>query len=378
MASPYRTPFSLKPSVSGLQVAIHPLRPVVGALLGTQDGRDVKITTAFDCRVEENHIHEYTIDEDWFETRLAQYKEVSGDMPIDLVGWYTATCELFGVGNEMLKIHNQFLAFNENVLYLSFNDWELKVAALDTLPIALYESVDEPICDNDLELLDGIARPGSSKLRLRKLPYTIETGEAEMIALNTIAAGGKSAAAIQAESENGDLESMYRAMQKRQQPPLLTPEEEDRIKSLESHLDAIKMLDSRLAVIKDFLDKAISDPEYLNSFRNDVDTNPHCRLREISSLLSRLSLLNPRGDENALLTEFKTQSNNVAVVEILGSLCQGISEMREISKAFVLNEAKAQANGLGPLGHTMQSLGEIPGPSKGKERLLFRSTESSM
>jgi COP9 signalosome complex subunit 6 len=78
-----------KSTDSGLQVALHPLvlltisdyitrhtlrqqtGPIVGALLGQQNGREITIEHAFDCRLvdvdEETLLHK-----DWFEERLQQ------------------------------------------------------------------------------------------------------------------------------------------------------------------------------------------------------------------------------------------------------------------------------------------------------------------
>jgi len=90
---------SSHPSTSGLKIALHPLAllsisdyitrhtlrqntgPIVGALLGTQQGRDIAIEQAYEVKVaesggEENAMvgvegeGEVRIDEKWFDTRL--------------------------------------------------------------------------------------------------------------------------------------------------------------------------------------------------------------------------------------------------------------------------------------------------------------------
>jgi len=78
-----------KSSDSGLQVALHPLvlltisdyvtrhtlrqqkGPIVGALLGQQNGREITIEHAFDCLLVENE-DEITLNQAWFEERLQQ------------------------------------------------------------------------------------------------------------------------------------------------------------------------------------------------------------------------------------------------------------------------------------------------------------------
>ncbi len=78
-----------KSSDTGLQVALHPLvlltisdyitrhtlrqqkGPVVGALLGQQNGREITIEHAFECLLTEVE-GEVILNEDWFEQRLQQ------------------------------------------------------------------------------------------------------------------------------------------------------------------------------------------------------------------------------------------------------------------------------------------------------------------
>lgn len=78
-----------KSADSGLQVALHPLvlltisdyitrhtlrqqtGPIVGALLGEQNGREITIEHAFDCLLEETD-DEIVLHRAWFEDRLQQ------------------------------------------------------------------------------------------------------------------------------------------------------------------------------------------------------------------------------------------------------------------------------------------------------------------
>ena len=83
-----------KPTDSGLHVALHPLvlltisdyitrhtlrnqtTPIIGALLGQQNGREITIEHAFEVVVNTRPRHEgpteTTLDETWFEERLLQ------------------------------------------------------------------------------------------------------------------------------------------------------------------------------------------------------------------------------------------------------------------------------------------------------------------
>lgn len=78
-----------KSTDSGLQVALHPLvlltisdyitrhtlrqqtGPIVGALLGQQNGREITIEHAFDCRLMESE-GDVVLHKVWFEERLQQ------------------------------------------------------------------------------------------------------------------------------------------------------------------------------------------------------------------------------------------------------------------------------------------------------------------
>lgn len=82
---------STQPSDAGLQVALHPLvlltisdyitrhtlrqqkGPVVGALLGQQNGREITIEHAFECLLKTDG-DVVTLNEVWFEERLQQSK----------------------------------------------------------------------------------------------------------------------------------------------------------------------------------------------------------------------------------------------------------------------------------------------------------------
>lgn len=80
---------SSRPSDSGLHVLLHPLVPlsisdhvtrlalrqqgelVVGALLGQQQGRNISLEHAFECKVVASD-EGVSLDQDWFDVRLKQ------------------------------------------------------------------------------------------------------------------------------------------------------------------------------------------------------------------------------------------------------------------------------------------------------------------
>jgi COP9 signalosome complex subunit 6 len=89
MATEQENPLlSAQKSDSGLHVALHPLvlltisdyitrhtlrqqkGAIIGALMGQQDGREITVEHAFECRVMEEGSP--TLDEEWFAARLQQ------------------------------------------------------------------------------------------------------------------------------------------------------------------------------------------------------------------------------------------------------------------------------------------------------------------
>lgn len=92
MASALDSLISSKSSDSGLQIQLHPLAllciaehitrhvarnrpgPIVGSLLGSQDGRIISLVNAHDIRITTSENGEDVIDDDWFTTRLEQCK----------------------------------------------------------------------------------------------------------------------------------------------------------------------------------------------------------------------------------------------------------------------------------------------------------------
>lgn len=100
---------STQPSDAGLQVALHPLvlltisdyitrhtlrqqkGPVVGALLGQQNGREITIEHAFECLLKTDG-DVVTLSEAWFEERLQQSRFLSFGIKSPI---YSVPCLLF-------------------------------------------------------------------------------------------------------------------------------------------------------------------------------------------------------------------------------------------------------------------------------------------
>ena len=138
-----------KGTSTGLDVKLHPLvilnisdhwtrtmvsknesQRVVGALLGTQTGRNVEIHTSFELIIlEENGIE--TLDATYLEDKKGHYSAVFPTY--ELVGWYTT-------GKEMqISFHKVLMRYNESPLLLQMDTHPPEDCR--TLPIWIHETV---------------------------------------------------------------------------------------------------------------------------------------------------------------------------------------------------------------------------------------------
>lgn len=260
-----------KASDSSLQVFLHPLvlltisdhitrhtlrrqeGPIVGALLGQQNGRDISLEHAFDCKLVLGEGGEVVMHQSWFEDRLQQFKDVHKSPALELVGWFTIA-PTSGPQPHHLPIHQQILhTYNESAVLLAFHP---SVFADDAttggkLPLTIYESVFEGESpagqaggDGDKAMqMEGQEAP--LNLKFRELPYSVETGEAEMISVDFVARGGGNATAVDGTAKKatkgqasqapvGDLKSMADSGKKEVNgvdSSLLSPEDEERMLS---------------------------------------------------------------------------------------------------------------------------------------------------
>ncbi len=169
--------------------------PIVGALIGQQSGRSVSLEHAFECQTVENN-GQILLHEAWFKDRLQQYKDVHLAPALELVGWFTTT-PMTGPEGVHVPIHQQIVhTYNETAVLLAFHPSSvLEGAAVGgKLPLTIYESVYENGEGQGMEI-DGAEAP--LELKFRELPYSVETGEAEMISVDFVARGGGNATAIE-------------------------------------------------------------------------------------------------------------------------------------------------------------------------------------
>ncbi|RAK95154.1 COP9 signalosome complex subunit 6 [Aspergillus ibericus CBS 121593] len=338
---------SPKNSDSGLHIQLHPLilltisdhitrhaarcqqGPIIGALLGQQNGREITLEHAFECVVGEGPNGEVQIPHDWFVERVKQFKDVHKAPALDLVGWWS-TAPPSGPNTSHLPIHRQILQnHNESAVFLAFHPSLVQGASSNggKLPVTIYESVYEG--ENAAESGKTMQVDGEEQsltIRFRELPYSVETGEAEMIGIDTVARTARNAAV--------DSQSTSQTIGKdiKEQPTestLLSPEEEELIASLTTRLNAVRALESRISLIKAYVASVASEGG--NEDTPSTATLSHPILRNINALLSHLTLLTPQ-EQSAFTAEAIAQSNDVHLVSLLGQLGQSISAMRELGK----------------------------------------------
>ncbi|KIH88887.1 cop9 signalosome subunit 6 [Sporothrix brasiliensis 5110] len=184
--------------------------PVVGALLGQQNGRQVTIEHTFDFVVSKNDGGDASFSAVWFNDRVEQMKTVHKDRHLDLVGWYTVLGHS-GPTAQVMQVHEQILPLcseSTAAVLLAFHPEDLAEPSVGgKLPLTLYEThyeQDETISgqedDNeDKEMADASTAKASTApqlaIKLREITYTVETDEAEMISIDFVARGAANASA---------------------------------------------------------------------------------------------------------------------------------------------------------------------------------------
>ncbi|KAL2865618.1 COP9 signalosome complex subunit 6 [Aspergillus lucknowensis] len=357
---------SQKSSDSGLHIQLHPLvlltisdhitrhaarsqeGPIIGALLGQQNGREITVEHGFECVVVEDPNGEAQLPNDWFVDRVKQFKDVHKIPALDLIGWWS-TAPPSGPTAAHLPIHRQILqSHNESAVFLAFHPSQVKGASSSgaKLPLTIYESVyeGESLAENGKTMqVDGEEQ--SLSIRFRELPYTVETGEAEMIGMDTVARTARNAATVESSTATTTSSKPTDGTTHQEKPApdsaLLSPEEEELIASLNTRLNAIRTLESRISLIKSYVSSISPAPENQESPPARLN---HSVLRDINSLLSNLSLLTPH-EQNAFSAEALAQSNDVSLVALLSQLSQSINGMREVGKriSIVTNARRTAA-----------------------------------
>ena len=216
-------------------------------------------------------------------------------------------------------------------------------------------------------------------LLFRTVPYTIETDEAEMIAINFVSTGAGSAAAVAdaqpaptstappVEDKKGKKRASPEATETKAPTAtlqdMLTSEEQDQIANLTTRLNSVKMLRTRLTLLNDFVRSL--PPSYLSDANISITadspspaTLPH--LRNLQSLLTTLFLLTPpepttNGTTTSLQSARNEQRNDVNLTQLLNSLTKDVQALQEVGRTFntvdgIRGQSKRKNNAPGNLG----------------------------
>ncbi|MCJ1286126.1 hypothetical protein MMC26_005469 [Xylographa opegraphella] len=399
---------TIKSSDSSLCALLHPLilltisdyinrhtlrqqiQPIMGALLGQQNGREVSLEHAFEGSLYrgENGEKFWIFDHEWFQQRLQQYKDVHKDL--DMVGWWTV-CPKSGPLPEIHAMQREIMEkYNETALLLAFHP----ESVLDggnvggKLPLTVYEGAFESRGGDQGKDMQVDGKEGL-ELKFRELSYEVVTGEAEMISVDFVARGGGSAIAVdetvkksgkaqasqaplgEKSDVNGNGKGKGKAVEKESAPAGdasgLTPEDEELIASLTTRANATRMLQSRICLLKSYLERL--PPSYLTTpttspppsepipetSSEDHTEISHPILRSILALTTRLPLLTP-ADHASFVQESLAEKSDVSLVALLGSLGRSIQDAKALGSKFsVVEGAKlgGRKGGYGPMGMGM-------------------------
>ncbi|EIM83487.1 COP9 signalosome subunit 6 [Stereum hirsutum FP-91666 SS1] len=307
----------LPPStLSGLSLSLHPLPIlnisehltrlrlqqkisvpfVLGALLGTQNGREVDIVNTFELAVQEGE----KLDHVFFNSRRDQYKQVFPSL--EFIGWYSVASVPTA---RHIALHEQFTIYSSTPLLLLLQPSSIGISGSSDstsqhLPLKAYEPT--------IEIKDR-----SSRSVFIEAPFSVETGEAERIAVDWTARGG----------EGGT--------------------------SLESHLNtqraAVKMLHDRIVILV----------QYVKDVMAGQAPKDHATLRSLSALIASL----PASENKGFREEFDTEYEDVQLTAYLSTLTKSANALNDlVDKHIVMtatNREDPRMGGPGPRRRGMQS-----------------------
>ncbi|THH12163.1 hypothetical protein EW145_g159 [Phellinidium pouzarii] len=241
---------------------------VIGGLLGTQNGREVDIVNTFELAVDDEDPDK--LNEAFLVSRKEQYKQVFPSL--ELIGWYTVTQEPSARHIPLHEqVHNIFCLFIRVCGSLATYD-SSKSDGGQALPLKAYEPTVE-------------IRDRSSRIVFVEVSYSIETGEAERIAVDWTAKGG----------EGGT--------------------------SLSSHLQtqraAVKMLHDRIQLLI----------QYVSGVVDGTVPKDYTALRSLSALLASL----PASEHPGFREEFDKEYEDVQLTAFLSALTSSTKTLNELT-----------------------------------------------
>eukprot|EP00126_Sphaerothecum_destruens_P010561 Sdes_comp20774_c0_seq2m16816 len=133
--------------------------------MGKQTGRNIEIVNSFELVIQSCENDMKKIDQEFFSTKLSQFNTVFPEF--DLLGWYATTPT---VNQREAELHQFMTSSNDSLLFLQFSP---SIHSKQDLPFYIYECV--------IEAVDS-----PPKYLFVNVPYKIETGEVERIAVDEL------------------------------------------------------------------------------------------------------------------------------------------------------------------------------------------------
>jgi COP9 signalosome complex subunit 6 len=295
-------------------------------------------------------------------------KQVHQDRHLEFVGWYTLVPSS-GPSATILPIQPVFQQYNETAILLAFHpDVVHSQATGSKLPLTIYESILEvkglSAAKPDLQdtedkpMEDGDGRP---QTKFRQVPYSVEVDETEMISLNYVASTSGNAASLSTAKDekvsrsvesNGKgkrrLVESAEADQVQKDSQDLTTEEEETIAFITMKSNAIKMLQSRIELVKTYLENLppsfVAPGAKLDDLMDTDSTTPSNKiLRQIQALVSRLDLIVP-ADKESFEREVFDETNDASLIILLNQVVQSANDARNAGKkTHVVETARAMS-----------------------------------
>ncbi|TIA23065.1 hypothetical protein D6C80_00886 [Aureobasidium pullulans] len=373
-------------SDSSLSVQLHPLvlltisdyitrhsvrqqeGPIIGAIIGQQNGRQITMEQAFQCKTKQDG-DRIVVDDEWFTERLEQFKDVHKAPPLDLVAIFTLAPPSGPLPEHVPILQQLQHSYNDSLMLLLFHPQTILDGSLTggKLPISIYETYYEPGSEGAEKGLqvDGWGMGRQLQMRFRQLPFEVETGEAEMIAVDFVAKGSGSATVQN--SAAPPAKGKARAEESTSTDVQLSVEDEEVMSSLTAKYNAIKMLHQRINLIRAYL--AELPPSYLTDASLPVGVSDpplnHQLLRSISAMLARLPLLAPPTTQSSasttipatgipqssIATASNQEQSDVHLVSLLASITRSVAQAKEMgSKYSIVQKAKADKTHTGLMG----------------------------
>ncbi|KAL1896664.1 hypothetical protein Cpir12675_002686 [Ceratocystis pirilliformis] len=394
-----------------LRPMAQPPLPLVGLLMGFQEGCKVSINRTFDIAVKsslENVPGECHIDNEVlsFCDQLQSHTHV--------VGYYTILPRS-GPDHGVLAMHEKLSRKfpDRDLLLLAFHPDE-DIGRTNILPITIYESrlltsagVSVNARDNDVvlsgtdEVAPAITAAAPMQRQFYEIPqYTVVTDDAEMIGMDFVAAGGGNAKAV-TKADNDDVKSntqntlveakdtankdkdMEKEKGKGKEADIgkdaalqLTRDEEDVIAALKTKANAIRMLQARVKLLASYLSSLPESFVSTGIVPTDIpsanSTPDHNILRQIQAAVVRLGLIVP-SDVDAFSAELANEETSIATVALINDMVQAAYDSHLANRDFVAADTPSASSmgrgkkGLAVQGNTSLSTGVSRGRGAGRD-----------